>query len=283
MIARLRRKLAKIQGITLYSCRRRRTSPSAARLAQDAVSIHLQDADPDELNQWAPQILDKLKTLPEMRDVATDQQNAGADARHLTIERDQAARFGILPRRSTTRSTTPSASAGRRNTSPSSTVSRHPGGRCRELQCGPDALNSIYVKSPSTGQQVPLIDVGRHRRRSRRAAVDQPSGQFPSVTLSFNLAPGVALGQAVNAIQKAEAEIGTPLSLDGSFQGNAQAFRASLTSEPILIAAALVVIYIILGVLYESYIHPITILSTLPSAGLGALLMLMVVRIDLSA
>jgi multidrug efflux pump subunit AcrB len=148
------------------------------------------------------------------------------------------------------------------------------------FQYGPDALNNIYVTS-SAGQQVPLRTLVKVNTNVAPIEVNH-QGQFPSVTLSFNLAPGATIGAAVNAIHQIEAQSGKPLSVATSFQGNAQAFGSALSSEPILVAAALVVIYIILGVLYESLIHPITILSTLPAAGIGALLMLMAFHFDLS-
>src|SRR6202048_1229835 len=149
-----------------------------------------------------------------------------------------------------------------------------------KFQYGPEALNGIYVKS-SSGQQVPLSTLVDSVVKAAPLVVNH-TGQFPSVTISFHLAPGTAIGQAVSGIQQVEKELGKPLSLGTSFQGNAQAFGASLSSTPILIAAALFVIYLILGVLYESLIHPITIISTLPSAGIGALLLLMAVHVDLS-
>jgi HAE1 family hydrophobic/amphiphilic exporter-1 len=143
-------------------------------------------------------------------------------------------------------------------------------------------LNRIYLKSPLTGQQVPLATFARWTTRPIAPLSISHQGQFPAVTISFNLAPGMALGQATSAIQRAESEIGKPAALIGNFQGNAQAFQQSLSTVPLLIAAALVVVYIILGILYESYIHPITILSTLPSAGLGALATLMLFGYDFS-
>ena len=149
-----------------------------------------------------------------------------------------------------------------------------------QFQFGPEALNRIYVTS-SSGQEVPLSTLVNSVVKVAPLLVNH-QGQFPSVTISFNLAPGIAIGEAVNAIHRIEKELSPPLSLQKSFQGNAQAFGASLASTPILIAAALFVIYLILGILYESMIHPITIISTLPSAGLGALLLLMAVHMDLS-
>jgi multidrug efflux pump subunit AcrB len=150
------------------------------------------------------------------------------------------------------------------------------------LQNNPAALTRIYVRSPLTGQQVPLSALVKWTTRPTAFLSVNHQGQFPAVTLSFNLAPGVALEQAVNAIRQVEEQIGVPNSISGTFQGNAQAFQDSLKSEPLLVLAALLVIYLILGVLYESYIHPLTILSTLPSAGAGAMLMLMLFGFDFS-
>ena len=151
-----------------------------------------------------------------------------------------------------------------------------------EIQNSPAVLDNIYIKSPLTGQQVPMSTLVKRTTAPTTFLSINHQGQFPAVTLSFNLAPGVALSQAVTAIQRAQAELGAPASLAGTFQGNAQAFQASLASEPYLVAAALIVVYLILGMLYESYIHPLTILSTLPSAGVGALLMLMAFGFDFS-
>ena len=151
-----------------------------------------------------------------------------------------------------------------------------------EIQNAPAALEQIYIKSPLTGQQVPLRTLVKRTTVPTTFLSINHQGQFPAVTLSFNLPAGVALSQAVAAIQRARAELGMPASMAGAFQGNAQAFQDSLASEPLLVAAAIVVIYLILGMLYESYIHPLTILSTLPSAGIGALLMLMIFGFDFS-
>src|ERR1700722_13359578 len=150
------------------------------------------------------------------------------------------------------------------------------------MQGDPNTLNQLYIKAPTSGQLIPLSTLVNVDTTHIGALLVSHSGQFPAVTLTFNLPPGVALSQAVDAIQKAADDIGMPSSLIGSFQGNAQAFQAALSNEPVLIAAALVVVYVILGVLYESYIHPLTILSTLPSAGVGALLALWLGGFDLS-
>jgi HAE1 family hydrophobic/amphiphilic exporter-1/multidrug efflux pump len=226
-------------------------------------------------------MLAKMKTLPQLADVATDQQ-ASAGTVTLTIDRDQAARFGIQPQ--LIDDTLYDAFGQRQVAQYFTQLSQYkvvlevdP-----NLQGDPATLGKLYLKSPITGQQVPLSTfVHLDTIKTNYLSINH-QGQFPAVTLSFNLSPGTALGSAVDAITRAEAEIGKPAGLVGTFQGTAQAFRASLASQPYLILAALVAVYIILGVLYESYIHPITILSTVPSAGLGALLILMLFGYDLS-
>ena len=250
------------------------------RLAKTQYQFTLQDADVSELYQWAPKVLAKLGTLRAIRDLATDQQMAGATAT-LTIDRDAASRFGIAPQ--VIDDTLYDAFGQRQVTQYFTQLNSYhlilevpPG-----MQGEAETLNKLYVKS-STGAAVPLstfvkIDTGPVSPLS----VSHQS-QFPSVTLSFNLAAGAALGDAVNEIQTAMQQLGTPASLTGTFQGTAQAFQSSLSSEPYLIAAAVIAVYIILGILYESYILPLTILSTLPSAGVGALLMLMIGKFDLS-
>jgi multidrug efflux pump subunit AcrB len=240
----------------------------------------LQDPDLHELNTWAPRLTAKLKTLPELADVATDAQNA-APLLTITINRDAAARFGIQPQQI---DATINAAFGQDQVTQYFTNNSYyvvlevlP-----ELQGKLRTLDDLYIKAPTNGQLVPLSTVVQVDTTHIGPLLVSHSGQFPAVTLTFNLPPGVALGQAVDAINRASAEIGMPQSLIGSFQGNAQAFQAALSNEPILIAAALVVVYVILGVLYESYIHPLTILSTLPSAGVGALLALWAGGFDLS-
>jgi multidrug efflux pump subunit AcrB len=216
-----------------------------------------------------------------LRDVATDQQTNGSML-SLTIDRDEAARFGIQP---AVIDNTLYDAFGQRQAAQFFTQlnSYHvilevsP-----SLQTDPNTLNKLYVKSPITNQQVPLSTFARFDTHHVSYLSINHQGQFPAVTLSFNLAPGAALGDAVDAINKVTADIRMPASMNGTFQGTAQAFQSSLKSEPYLILAALVVVYIILGMLYESYIHPLTILSTLPSAGVGALLMLMAFHFDLS-
>jgi multidrug efflux pump subunit AcrB len=237
----------------------------------------LEAADANELSDWAGRIVNKLQTLPELRDVASDQQNGGMKA-DLVIDRDTAARFGILPQAI---DDTLYDAFGQRQVS---TIFTQLNQYHVVLEVGPQFqddpadLRNIYVKS-ITGTQVPLSAFS-HFETSKTPLAINHQGQFPVVTMSFNLAPGESLGNATKAIAQAEREIGMPASIHPSFQGTAAAFQNSLASEPWLILAALVTVYIVLGVLYESYIHPVTILSTLPSAGVGAILALLVTRND---
>jgi multidrug efflux pump len=277
IIARLQPALARVEGITLFM------QPVQDLTVEDRVSrtqfqYTVESADPDELHLWAPQLVEKLRSLPELRDVASDQLNGGLAA-SLTIDRDTASRLGISPQ---TIDDTLYDAFGQRQVSTMFTQLNQyhvvlevaP-----TFQQSPEVLQQIYVRSAS-GASVPLAAFTHFAPATAPLAVNH-QGQFPAVTLSFNLAPGVALGDAVNAIEAAEREIGLPASIGASFQGTAQAFRASLANEPLLILAALVTVYIVLGVLYESYIHPLTILSTLPSAGVGAILALLICRTDL--
>ena len=279
VINRLRPQLARLEGVNVY-LQPAQDITVGGRISRGQFQYTLQDADLGELNTWAPRVLAKLKTLPGLADVASDQQG---DAPQLlaTINRDAAARFGIQPQviDDTLNDAFGQRQVGQYFTQTNSyfiVLEALP-----EQQEKPSALDGLYLKSPS-GQSVPLSTlVSIDTNRVGPLAVSH-QGQFPAVTLTFNLQPDVALGQAVAAIQQAEREIGKPQSLLTSFQGNAQAFQTSLQSEPLLILAALVVVYVILGILYESYIHPLTILSTLPSAGVGALLALWIGRFDLS-
>jgi hydrophobe/amphiphile efflux-1 (HAE1) family protein len=278
VIDRLRTNLAKVQGITLYM-QAAQDITIGARLNKTQFQYTLNDADPGELNHWAGAFSERLKAIPSITDVTTDQLNAGP-LLDITIKRDVASSYGILP--STIDNTLDDAFGQRIVSTIYTTLQQYhvilevnP-----KFQYGPNALNGIYVKS-SAGQQVPLTTLVDSVIRVAPLVVNH-TGQFPSVTISFNLAPGAAIGDAVNAIQTVEKELKPPLSLQTSFQGNAQAFGQSLKTTPILIVVSLFVIYLILGVLYESLIHPVTIISTLPSAGVGALLLLMAVHIDLS-
>ncbi|KJC56688.1 acriflavine resistance protein B [Bradyrhizobium sp. LTSPM299] len=278
VIDRLRTNLAKIQGITLYM-QAAQDITVGARLNKTQFQYTLNDADPGELEHWSALFFDKLKAIPDITDVATDQLSSGP-LLDISIKREVASSYGILPY---TIDNTLDDAFGQRIVSTMYTTLQqyhvilevNP-----KFQYGPEALNGIYVKS-SSGQQVPLSTLIDSAVKVAPLVVNH-TGQFPSVTISFNLAPGTAIGQAVNAINAVQKQLHPPLSVQTSFQGNAQAFGASLSSTPILIAASLFVIYIILGVLYESLIHPITIISTLPSAGVGALLLLMAAHYDLS-
>jgi len=278
IIARLRPKLAKIEGITLF-LQAAQDVRVGGRSSRTQYQYTLQDADLDELRAWAPRVLDKLKKLPELRDVATDQQTAGLQV-DVNIDRDTAARLGLTPQMI---DDTLYDAFGQRQVATTFTqlnqyrivLEVKP-----EAAQTPDALGRIFVKTPSGGQ-APLTSFAKLGMSSTALAINH-QGQFPSITLSFNLAEHVALGQAVSAIHRAEAEIGMPRSVHADFTGTAQAFRASLSSEPVLILVALLSVYIVLGVLYESYVHPITILSTLPSAGVGAVLALMVCNTEFS-
>jgi HAE1 family hydrophobic/amphiphilic exporter-1 len=278
VMARLRTNLAKIQGITLYM-QAAQDITIGARLNKTQFQYTMNDADPGELSHWTNLFVEKIKALHSVADVATDQLNSGP-LLDITIKRDVASSYGILPY--TIDNTLDDAFGQRIVSTIYTTLQQYhvvlevdP-----KFQYGPEALNGIYVKS-SSGQQVPISTLVDSAVKVAPLVVNH-QGQFPSVTISFNLAPGAAIGQAVSDIQTVEKQLHPPLSLQTSFQGNAQAFGASLKSTPILILAALFVIYLILGVLYESLIHPITIISTLPSAGVGALLLLLAVHIDLS-
>jgi HAE1 family hydrophobic/amphiphilic exporter-1 len=278
VLARLRTNLARIQGITLYM-QAAQDITIGGRVSKTQYQYTLDDADPGELNHWAALFLERIKKIPGITDVATDQLNAGPML-DVKIKREVASSYGILPY--TIDNTLDDAFGQRIVSTMYTTLNQYhvvlevdP-----KFQYSPEALSGIYVKS-SSGQEVPLSTLVDSVVRVAPLVVNH-QGQFPSVTISFNLLPGTAIGQATSAIQNIERELHKPLSLQTSFQGNAQAFGQSLKTTPILIVAALFVIYLILGVLYESLIHPITIISTLPSAGLGALLLLMAVHFDLS-
>jgi hydrophobe/amphiphile efflux-1 (HAE1) family protein len=280
VISRLRPQFAKVRGIALF-LQAAQDVNVGGRPTRTQYQYTLQDANLAELNDWAPRLLQKFRTLPELRDVASDQQS-NAPTVTLTIDRDTAARFGIQPQ--AIDDTLYDAFGQRQVVQFFTQLSQYnvilevdP-----KLQQDPATLEQIYVKSPVTGQQVPLSTFVKIDTIKTGYLSIGHQGQFPAVTLSFNLSPGKALGQAVEAIQRAEIDAGKPATLIGSFQGTAQAFQDSLRTQPYLIAAAIVVVYIILGMLYESYIHPLTILSTLPSAGVGALLMLDAFGYDLS-
>jgi multidrug efflux pump len=277
IIRRLQQSLHSVEGITLYM-QPVQDLTVENRVSRTQYQYTLEDADSRELAEWTPRLIAKLKDLPELREVASDQQNGGLQAM-LDIDRDSASRLGIVPQLI---DDTLYDAFGQRQVSTIYTQLNQYHVVLEVLpayQENPDALKSIYVKSAS-GAQVPLSSFTRFVPGTTPLAINH-QGQFPSVTLSFNLAPGVALGHAVTAIKNAEQQIGLPASIRASFQGTAQAFQASLATQPLLILAALITVYIVLGVLYESYIHPVTILSTLPSAGVGAILALQLFRTHL--
>ena len=331
VIVRLQPELAKVPGITLF------LQPVQDLTVEDRVSrtqyqYTLEDPDPNVLAQWTPRFVDKLRSLPELRDVASDQQNAGLEAR-IDLDRTTASRLGITPQ---ALDNALYDEFGQRQVSTMFTELnqyRVVLESQRSFQAGPGDLGNVFLRPPSAaapgtatsaaatasrgitsvstssfnplapagatpnspsndpgtplpaavpgGGTIPLASFARIQTASAPLSVNH-QGQFPVVTVSFNLAPRASLGEAVRAIEKTRDDLGLPESIQAGFQGTAQAFRASLTNTPLLILAALVTVYILLGVLYESYIHPITILSTLPSAGVGALLSLMLCRTDFS-
>ncbi|HKF98884.1 MAG TPA: MdtB/MuxB family multidrug efflux RND transporter permease subunit [Steroidobacteraceae bacterium] len=279
VIRRLQRESADVTGISLYMqpVQDLTIDTSVSRTQYQFV---LEDANPEEFNTWVPRLVARLQQLPELEDVASDQQNQGLAA-YLTIDRDTAGRFGITP------ATVDNAlydAFGQRIISTIFTQSNQYRVILQadsSLMASLDALGTIYLPSATAvGGQVPLSALVQVSTRISPLAIDH-LGQFPSTTVSFNLAPGAALGDAVNAIRKVEADIHMPPSVITTFQGAALAFQATLGNELFLIIAAIITVYIVLGVLYESFIHPVTILSTLPSAGVGALLALLVARMDL--
>jgi len=280
VITRLRPQLAKVPGIQLF-LQASQDLNVGGRTSRTQYQYTVQDSDINELNEWAPKLLEVLKKLPSLRDVASDQQTSSGML-SLEIDRDQASRFGIQPQ------AVDQAlydAFGQRQAAQFFTQANSyhvileitP-----SLQGDPDSLKKLYLKSPLTGQMVPLSAMTKFDTQHVTYLSINHQGQFPAVTLSFNLAPGAALGDAVDAINRESLQMHLPATITGNFQGTAQAFQSSLKSQPYLILAALVAVYIILGMLYESYIHPLTILSTLPSAGVGALLVLLLFHIELS-
>jgi multidrug efflux pump subunit AcrB len=273
VIARLDGKMQAVSGIKLYMQPAQDVSVGA-RLGRTLYQYTLQDPDQNELNAWAPKILAKMQQIPLLSDVTSDQENAGT-TETLTYDRDQAARFGIQP---ATIDNILYDAFGQREVAQYFTGNKAYYVILEALpsQYGNVAtLQKLYVQS-STGESVPLSTLVRQTTVPVQPLAVNHQSQFPSVTVSFNLNGNASLGDAVTQVQKAEASMGVPPTVQGNFQGTAQAFQSSLSTEPYLIAAALLAVYIILGVLYESYVLPLTILSTLPSAGVGALLMLLV-------
>jgi HAE1 family hydrophobic/amphiphilic exporter-1 len=273
VIDRLDQKMAAVSGIRLFLQPAQDVSVGA-RLGRTLYQYTLQDPNQDELNNWAPKILAKMHQIPLLTDVTSDQENSGT-TETLTYDRDQASRFGILP---ATIDNILYDAFGQREVSQYFTGNK---AYYVILEALPSeygkvaTLNKLYVAS-STGTAVPLSTIVHQTTVPVQPLAINHQSQFPSVTISFNLKGDASLGDAVTQVEKMQAAMGVPSTVQGSFQGTAQAFQSSLSSEPYLIAAALVSVYIILGILYESYVLPLTILSTLPSAGVGALLMLLI-------
>jgi HAE1 family hydrophobic/amphiphilic exporter-1 len=280
IIARLRRKLAAVQGVNLYM-QAAQDINVGGRIARTQYQYTLTDANIAELGEWAPRILEALRKLPQLTDVVSDQQT-NASAINLNIDRDRASSYGITP--AMINATIYDAIGQRQVTQYFTQLNAYrvvievtPG-----MQQDPSLFEKIYVTSPNTGKQIPVSTFVKIDNTRTNYLSIAHQGQFPAITISFNLAPGTALGDAVDVIQATVPSLGTPATITGGFQGTAQAFQRSLASQPYLILAALIAVYIVLGLLYESYIHPLTILSTLPSAGVGALLILIVCGYDLS-
>jgi multidrug efflux pump len=278
IIQRLQRELAKVEGITLYMQPVQDLTVDT-RVSRTQYHYALEDPDINELNSFAPRVVEALRKQRELSDVSSDQQNKGLRV-SVTIDRSTASRLGITPQLI---DDILYDAFGQRQVSTMFTqlnqyrvvLAVKP-----DFQQGPDSLQTIYLRG-AAGGQVPLTGIVKVSETTGPLLISR-QGQFPAVTVSFNLAPRVSLGEALKAVESATQKMGLPPSIQGSFQGTAQAFQASLTNQPLLILAALVTVYIVLGVLYESYIHPITILSTLPSAGVGAVLALLLFRTDLS-
>jgi hydrophobic/amphiphilic exporter-1 (mainly G- bacteria), HAE1 family len=280
VIARLGTKLDTVQGAKLF-LQAAQDVRVGGRTSRTQFQYTLQGSDLAQLNEWSPKVLARLKTLPELRDLATDQQSAGTTVT-LEINRDQASRYGLTPQLI---DDTLYDAFGQRDIAQYFTdlssyfviIEVLP-----SLQGDPATLDRIFLRSPTTGGEVPLSVFAKWTTTPIQPLSINHQGQFPAVTVSFNLAPGIALGDATTAIEQSMTELNLPPSISTSFQGTAQAFQDSLSTVPMLILAALFVVYIILGILYESFIHPITILSTLPSAGVGALATLILFGFDFS-
>ncbi|MGD0902345.1 MAG: efflux RND transporter permease subunit, partial [Terracidiphilus sp.] len=278
VVNRLRKKLTSVPGATLY-LQVQQEFQIGGRGSAAQYQYTLSDENLNELNTWAPLLQARMRTMPELADVSSDQQNQGLAA-NLVIDRDTASRLGI------TAAAIDSVlydAFGQREVSTMYTglnqyfvvMEVDP-----QYQLSPDSLNGIFLKS-STGAMVPLSAIARYESQRTSLAVNH-QGQYPAITLTFNLAPNVALGDAVAALEKVQAEMNMPPSIHPTFQGTTQAYKDSVQNEPYLILAALVAVYIVLGILYESLIHPLTILSTLPPAGVVAILALMLTGTDLS-
>jgi multidrug efflux pump subunit AcrB len=278
IVTRLRDATVGVQGISLLM-QAAQDVQIDSRVSRTQYQFTLEDSDSDELAAWSSKLLAKLSAQPELADVASDQQQGGLQV-SVTVDREKAARYNVLP---LAIDDTLYDAFGQRQVATIFTqlnqyrviLEVNP-----QFQQSPESLDKIYVKS-TTGLMIPLTTFATVKIGTAPLTIAH-EGQFPAVTLSFNLASGASLGAAVDAINRATTEIGLPDTVATSFSGSAAEFRSSLTSEPLLILAAILVIYIVLGVLYESYVHPLTILSSLPSAGVGALLAMMICRTPLS-
>jgi multidrug efflux pump len=276
VVNRLRPKLSHIPGAQLFMVPVQDVNVGG-RQSNAQFQYTLQGDNLQDLLEWAPKLYEKMRTMPELRDVSSDQQNHGLEAT-VVIDRETASRLGVSP---TTIDNTLYDAFGQRQVSVMYKAQNQyhvimevdP-----KYSQSPDALKNIYVRS-NQGVEVPLSTFA-HFQPSETAIAVAHQGQFPATTISFNLAPKISLGDAVAALQRAEDEIGVPSTIHGGFQGTAQAFQSSLSSEPILILTALAAVYIVLGMLYESVVHPVTILSTLPSAGVGALIFLLLTNTE---
>jgi multidrug efflux pump len=278
VIARIRKNVAQVAGASLY-LQATQDLQIGGRMSNAQYQYTLQSDDLSLLNQWAPKLLRKMRSMPQLVDVSSDQQDAGLAA-NLVVDRDTAARLGLT--QAAIDNTLYDAFGQRQVSTMYTPLNQYHVVMevAPEFWQDPDSLNQIFMATPS-GELVKLGTFTHYAPSTTSLAVNH-QGQFPSVTISFNLQPGVALGQAVDAIAAAEKQIGLPSNIHGNFQGTAQAFQDSLRNESLLILGALAAVYIVLGILYESYVHPITILSTLPSAGVGALLALLICRVELS-
>jgi multidrug efflux pump len=278
VIARLRRKLAVVPGASFFM-QSFQDFRVGGLITSSQYQFTLQGETLDDLQNWAPRIESRIRTLPGLRDVTSDQQDQGLQA-SLVFDRDTASRLGIQSQQI---DETLYDAFGQRQVSTIFTQLNqyHVVMEVDPVyQSSPDAVQSLYIHSPSGGE-VPLRAISHYEEKKTALAVNH-KGQFPAVTISFNLDPAVSLGEAVKEIETAMLQMGMPSTIHPSFSGTAQAFQESLKNEPYLILAALMTVYIVLGILYESYVHPITILSTLPSAGVGALLALELTHTDLS-
>ncbi|MBM3966968.1 MAG: acriflavine resistance protein B, partial [Planctomycetes bacterium] len=277
VMARLSSKASTVPGIQLFLQPVQDLSVET-RVSRTQYQYSIEDSNPEELKEWVPQLVEKLKSRPELRDVASDQSNSGKEAL-LVIDRDTASRLGVTPMMV---DDVLYNAFGQRQVS---TIFTQLNQYRVVLEVAPEFrdsladIGSMFVKT-SNGRTAPLESLTRVDYRNAPLAINH-QGQFPVVTISFNVAPGVSLGQAVDAVEASASELQIPQSMIGAFQGSAEAYQRSLATTPLLILAALVTVYIVLGVLYESYVHPLTILSTLPSAGVGALLALIFFRLDL--